>query len=126
MSEDALKEAGYIIENAEIINVDLSMQDHGCFVLNLVLKGSCWSVVYGGYCIGNGFLGADKFEGSPKGIEYLMRIMDVVGVETFNDMVGKYVRVATKGWGDSVKIIGNILKDHWFDAEEFFKEGESK
>lgn len=126
MSEDALKEAGYIIMNAEITNVDLSMQDHGCFVLTLVLRGSGWGVVYGGYCIGKGFLGADEFEGSAKGLEYLMRIMDVVGVETFNDMVGKYVRVATKGWGNSVKIIGNILKDHWFDAEEFFKEGESK
>ena len=27
---------------------------------------------------------------------------------------------ATKGWGDSVKIIGNIIKDKWFDAETFF------
>ena len=49
-----------------------------------------------------------------------MRIMDTVGVEKFQDLKGKYVRVATKGWGDSVKIIGNIIKDKWFDVETFF------
>ena len=79
-------------------------------------------VVYGGYCLGKGYLDADDdfFDGSAAGMEYLMRIMNTVGVEKFQDLKGKYVRVATKGWGNSVKIIGNILKDKWFDAETFF------
>ena len=51
-----------------------------------------------------------------------MRIMDVIGVESTDEIVGKYVRVKTEGWGSSVKIIGNILKDKWFDIGEFFKE----
>ena len=38
----------------------------------------------------------------------------------FEDLKGKYVRVAIKGWGHSVKIIGNILEDKWFDIETFF------
>lgn len=28
--------------------------------------------------------------------------------------------MATKGWGSTVKIIGNILEDKWFDYESFF------
>ena len=50
-----------------------------------------------------------------------MNIMNVVGVERFNDMKGKYVRVAIKGLGSPVKIIGNIIEDKWFDPELFFK-----
>ena len=117
-----LIEAGYEIKNAFITNVDLSMADYGCLTLAMTLEGGGWGVVYGGYCLGKGYLGADDnfFEGSAAGIESLMRIMDTVGVEKFQDLKGKYVRVATKGWGDSVKIIGNILKDQWFDAETFF------
>lgn len=119
---DKLTEAGYTIENALIEKVDLSMADHGCLTLAMTLQGGGWGVVYGGYCLGKGYLGADDdfFDGSAAGMEYLMRIMDTVGVERFQDLKGKYVRVATKGWGGQVKIIGNIIKDKWFDAETFF------
>ena len=119
---DQLVASGYKIENALITSVDLSMADHGCFNLSMSLSGDGWGVVYGGYCLGKGYLEAadDFFEGSAAGMEYLMRIMDTVGVEKFQDLKGKYVRVATKGWGESVKIIGNVIKDQWFDAETFF------
>jgi len=117
-----LIELGYTIENALIEKVDLSMADYGCLTLAMTLQGEGWGVTYGGYCLGKGYLGADDdfFDGSAAGMEYLMRIMDTVGVERFQDLKGKYVRAATKGWGDQVKIIGNILKDKWFDAETFF------
>ena len=119
---DQLIEAGYEIENALITKVDLSMADHGCFTLALTLEGDSWGAVYGGYALGSGYLGADDdyFKGSAAGMEYLMRIMDTVGVERFQDLKGKYVRVATKGRGGPIKIIGNIIKDQWFDAETFF------
>lgn len=54
----------------------------------------------------------------------ILTIMRVVGVDRLSDMKGKYVRVATKGWGDTVKIIGNIIKDEWFDYGTFFMEDE--
>lgn len=123
---DKLTASGYSIENALIKNVDLSMADHGCLTLAMTLEGGGWGVVYGGYCLGKGYLGADDdfFDGSAAGMEYLIRIMDTVGVEKFQDLKGKYVRVALKGWGSSVKIIGNIIKDQWFDAETFFADKE--
>ena len=121
---EQLTASGYRIENALITNVDLSMADHGCLTLAMTLEGGGWGVVYGGYCLGKGYLGADDdfFNGSAAGMEYLMRIMDTVGVEKFQDLKGKYIRVATKGLGSSVKIIGNIIHDKWFDAETFFED----
>ena len=123
-TEDLLKEKGYEIQNARITDVDLSMADHGCLTLKLVLNGGGWGCVYGGYVLGHGYVGADDdfFEGTAKGMESIMRIMDVVGSDDFNDMRNRIIRVATKGWGCSVKIIGNVLSDHWFDIESFFKE----
>lgn len=124
MTESLLREKGYEIKNARIRSADLDMRDHGCLMLWIGLDGDGWGVNYGGYCLGHGYLGAKEFDGSAKGIESIMRIMDVVGVEKFSDLKGMYVRVATKGWGSTVKIIGNVIKDQWFDIEEFYKNGE--
>ena len=55
-------------------------------------------------------------------MESIMRIMDVADCDTFNEMKGKIIRVATKGWGDSIKIIGNPLKNKWLDAESFYED----
>lgn len=125
---EELEENGYKIENAEIESVDLSMADHGCLCLSMALKGYGWGCVYGGYALGRGYLGCkdDFFDGSAQGMESIIRIMDTVGCERFNDMSGKIIRVATKGWGSSIKIIGNVIEDKWFDAETFYKSEKEK
>ncbi len=118
-----LENLGYKLENALIKDVDISMDDHGCITLRIILDGGGWGCTFGGYCLVHGYLGATDFDGSEKGIESIARIMDVVGVSYFNSMKGKYVRVATKGLGSTIKIIGNIIKDQWFDIESFFEDG---
>lgn len=108
------------ILNAKITNVSLTMADHGCLTFRITLEGDGWGVGYGGYCIGKGYLGADGFEGSKSGLEAMMRIMDTVGVERWEDLTGKYVRVVSEGWGNSIEKIGNVTKNKWFDIKEFF------
>lgn len=100
------------------------MKDHGCLTLDLVLNGNGWGCVFGGCCLGKGYVGADDdyFKGSAKGEEAIMRIMDTVGVGDLLEMEGRFIRVATKGWGSTLKIIGNIVKDKWFDYESCFKD----
>lgn len=119
---EELTAQGYKLENAQITDADLSMGDHGALTSTIVLDGGGWGVCYGGYCLGKGYLGAkdDYFKGSAAGLKSIMMIMDTVGVEKFSELKGRYVRVATKGCGVSVKIIGNIIKDKWFDYESFF------
>ena len=51
-----------------------------------------------------------------------MRIMNLIGVSNLSDMKGQYVRVALKGSGHIVKIIGNIIEDQWFDYGTFFED----
>lgn len=122
--EERLRAEGYKIENVRITKVDLSMADHGCITLALCLEGRGVGVTYGGYNIGHGYLGAkeEDFSSNEKAMVYIMRIMDTIGVERFNDLKGRYARIASKGWGSTVNIIGNIIKDKWFNQEEFFKE----
>lgn len=109
------------IVNARITDAELSMADHGCLTMWLTLEGEGWGIGYGGYCLGKGYLGADTFEGSAKSLEYIMRIMDTVGVERFSDLKGKYVRMVNPGLGGCADIIGNIIEDKWFSAKDFFK-----
>ncbi len=113
---------GYKLQNAQITDADLSMDNHAALTSTIVLDGGDWGVCYGGYCLGKGYLGAkdDCFKGSAAGLKSIMMIMDTVGVERFSELKGKYVRAATKGCGASVKIIGNIIDDKWFDYESFF------
>lgn len=122
---------GYTLENALIKNVSLSSTDYCWLTLNMDLEGGGWLCSYGGYCLGKIYPNSyekDTYEGSAAGMEAIMRIMDVVGVSRLEDMQGKYIRVATKGWGSTIKIIGNIVSDRWFDYETFFadKKEESK
>ena len=119
-----LENSGYEIINCRIKNASLSMKDHGSFTFLLMLDGDGVGIGYGGYCIGKGYLEApdNYFRGSAEGIESIMRIMDVVGVEEFSELENKYVRIATKGLSSPVKIIGNIIKNKWFDIESFYQE----
>ena len=109
------------IKNALVESVSLSMMDHGvlCYYLDLKIQGGC-GCFYGGVVIGKGYLGAEEFEGSSKGIEAIMRIMDVVGVHKWEDIKGKYIRIVDPGLGGTVDKIGNILEDRWFSQKEFF------
>lgn len=72
--------------------------------------------------MGKGYVDAndDFFEGSAKGLESIMRIMDTVGVSELSEMKGKYIRIASQGRGSIIEIIGNIINEKWFDYKSFF------
>ena len=115
------------IENALIESVSLSMAEHGVLTYYIGFSlANGWHAGIGGYCIGHGYLGADEFSGYEKGIEALMRIMDVVGVERWEDILGKHIRVVTEGLGGRIHKIGNIMENKWFDEEAFFKKERNK
>ncbi len=111
------------IKNAKITHVSLSMADHGCLVYGLTLNAGSWACVYGGHCIGHGYLGAEEFSASANGLEAMMRIMDVVGVERWEDLNGRYVCIIDPGLGGIVTTIGNIIEDKWFNQKDFFSKG---
>ena len=109
------------ILNAKITSVSITMADHGCLTFWITIQGGGWGVSIGGYAIGHGYLGADKFDGHPYGLEAMMRIMDTVGVDKWEDLKDHYIRVMSAGWGTTITKIGNITDDKWFDIGEFFR-----
>lgn len=121
MNTKELIESEYTIENAKVCSADFVMAGNGCMSLYLGLEGCVWNFSFGGYCLGHGYIGSKSFDGSPKGMEYIMRIMDTIGVSRFSEIEGSYIRIAYRSLDDSIKIIGNIIEDKWFDSGEFFK-----
>ena len=109
------------IRNAKITSVSISMADHGCLTFWVTVKGCGWGCSIGGYSIGHGYLGAKKFEGYAPGIEAMMRIMDTVGVDRWEDLKEEYIRVESNSWGGTITKIGHITDDKWFDIDAFFK-----
>ena len=117
------------IENCKITNVSISMRDYCSLTFWITVEGAGWGCSLGGFKIASGMLGAKPEDFSAEtgaGLVAIMRIMDVVGVDRWEDLEGKYCRVKTEGWGGTIHCIGNILKDKWFDIKEFFQNYKEK
>lgn len=111
------------IVNARIEDVSIQMGVHACLTFWITLKSEFWTARFGGVCIGYGFLGGGVFEAeNGSGLVAMMQIMDTVGVERWEDLKGKYVRVVDEGLGSTIKQIGNIIENKWFNIVEFFEE----
>lgn len=113
------------IENAKITKASITMADHGCLTFWVYLEGYGWGCGFGGYCIGKGFLGGNDDEFTAEygdGLVAMMRVMNVVGVEKWEDLPGKYIRCKVGRGSEGVKEIGNIIKNKWFNIADFFKQ----
>lgn len=123
-----LEANGYELKNAYIKNVSFGIKDYGFLFLTLTLEGDGWGVNYMCPSVGRKYYingesikdgNAANFEGYEGGAEAIVRILDVVDCFELESLKGKYIRAAIKR-GESVKIIGNIIKDQWFDYGSFF------
>ena len=81
------------IENAKITNVSLTMADYCSLVFWITVEGAGGGCNIGGYKIASGMLGAKPEEfiaETGNGLVAMMRIMNVVGVERWEDLKDKY------------------------------------
>ena len=99
------------IINARITGTMLGLEDHGIMTSFVHLEWDSGGVSLGGFVLGG-----------QSGIKFIQRTLEVVGVEKWEDLEGKYVRVETEGLGSPVRGIGNILKEEWLYPKDFFKE----
>lgn len=110
------------IYNAKIISTTLGKEDHDIFTFFLHLEFEYGTQGFGGYCL-------DSYNKKLKrrvcvgvGLEVINQILDTVGVNIWEKLPGHYVRVKLEKWNSPIKEIGNIMKDKWFNIEQFFKE----
>ena len=103
----------------------LGREDHGIMTFMIYIDAGNFSCGVGGFCLDeyNNNIKARIFRA--ESMEVISKILDVVGVNKWEDLPGKYIRFKDDGLGSTVTKIGNIIDEKWFDIEEFFgKENE--
>ena len=94
--------------NAIIDSVSISKADRGFLSAWLVLDyGPKGSQGFGGYDL------------ESTGIHFLWRILEIAGVDEWEKLQGRVIRVRANQSG--VHAIGHVLNDDWFCPEEDFK-----
>jgi hypothetical protein len=110
-------------KNARITSTMLGIEDHGImsFYLYLDYGGSCQSA--GGYSLDKPIKDEKgrfiKRVGTAVGCDVIMKILEVVGVEKWESLPNKNIRVRADH--SKVYAIGNLLREQWIEFEEFFK-----
>lgn len=114
------------IKNYRITSTHLGYEADGVFTFWLRLKGADGiHVSVGGYALDSpdnldiGLL--SKRSLTFKGITLISNILDTVGVGTWEELQGKYIRVVDNGLGSYVTKFGNLIEDKWIDLDDYFK-----
>lgn len=116
------------IVNAEITGTKLGYEDHGIFTFTIDLKLSN-PVAYisiGGYALDGYDTKLERTTFCAEGLEAIASILKVVGVDNWEDLKGKYIRVKSRGWGGTIDEIGNLMEDNWFNLKNYFAEVANK
>ena len=108
------------IRNFKISATHLGYESHGIFTAYLTLQSAGFGISVGGYVLDE-FIDKKRII-TKKGAELIPRILDVVGVETWEQLAGQYIRVEDNGIGESISKIGNLIEDNWLDFDRFLKE----
>lgn len=106
------------IYNARITHTKLGFEDHGCLTFILTLEGGGWGVAYGNYCLGHR---CDK-PGESKNMDgygAIIQLLNTLEVDNWEDLKGMYVRASFEH--STIKSIGHLIKDKWFDYKEYYQ-----
>ena len=117
-------------ENGRIESTMLGVEDHGIFTAVLMLAFDGTGQGFGTHALDEPIEEDGKFvgrHGTAYGLDHIMRILEVVGVNRWEDLPGKYVRVQRDGGRfDLISRIGHITKDSWFDPKKHAEEWREK
>ena len=112
------------IENGRIRSTMLGYEDHGILTCFLNIEFDTGGQGFGGYAFDKPSYAYDGSfvtrRGTAYGTQFIIEILKVVGVEKWEDLKDKYIRVDH----DYAKIyrIGNITKDIWFNPDTLLQE----
>lgn len=106
-------------ENAKITNVTLGRHPHYRIMeMSVSIEYSGGGQSIGGYCLDSYNKETDRREGTAYGLDFIIRMLETVGVDSIDDMLGKSVRIRHEGWGGKALEIGNYLNDEWFNLND--------
>lgn len=109
------------IKNAKITSTMLGREDHGILTFMVYITFDSGVVCgVGGYHLDEYNAKTKTRVFSVKSMEIISKILEVVGVDAWEDLLGQYIRVEDDGWGSFITKIGNLIDDKWIDFSEFF------
>ena len=114
------------IRNAKITSTMLGREDHGILTFMVFVEFGCSGCGIGGYAIDQYDRGTGKRVFSGNGLEAISKILETVGVDKWEDLPNKYIRIKDNGWGSTIDEIGNLMEDKWFNIREFFANNNKK
>lgn len=109
-----------MIKNAKITSTMLGREDHGIMTFMIYIDAGDFSCGVGGFCLDEFNTTTQARVFRAESMEAISKILDVVGVDKWEDLPGKHIRFEDAGWGSTVTKIGNIITDKWFDMRGFF------
>lgn len=116
------------IFNARITDTRLGYNDWNYLTLSLYTDSEYGVCGFGGCTFGGRGENSDtdaeyiNFEWTS---ELIMKILDTVGANKWEDIKGKLIRIRTNGktgCAGGIEAIGNILENKWFSIQDFYAE----
>lgn len=111
------------VVNARITDTRLGFERGTVLTFWLFLDYGVACQGFGGYVLNNKTPEGKRVPHAIAGYT-IERILDVVEVESWEDLPGQFIRVKLEGqdWGPRIAAIGHILKEKWFNPEVEYAE----
>ena len=112
------------VVNAIIDSATLRFEyDNRFLCLSLYLETQSRMRKFGGINLGNRFQKEFNRNAGDYAFWWIKRVFDIAGVESFDELKGKPLRIEIDD-NDSISAIGHIINDDWFCPKKDFKEEE--
>jgi len=99
--------------NAMIEQAELGFNEKDIFTFIITLDTAGKKRYFGGIRLDTYDERRNRCVGTALGLDMIMQLMRVAGARTWDEMVGRHVRV--KKTATRVLAIGHFVKDQWFD-----------
>jgi hypothetical protein len=101
------------IINAEIESTSLGLEDHSIMTAWLHLTWDGAGQGFGGFCLKSDAM-----------YVFVNGVIEAVGVDNWEDLKGKYIRIhrTDAGFGGKIDGIGHIVENKWFYPTEAFED----
>ncbi len=109
------------VENGKISSTMLGYEDHGILTCWLHIEGSGWGCGFGGHALDQYNPAFKERRGTAYGTQFIIEVLKVLEVSSWEKLKGTYCRVETEGLGGGIIRIGHLLKNQWFNPKDLAK-----
>jgi hypothetical protein len=104
------------IETAQIARTFFGVEDHGMIIH---MQGEGWGQGFGNIALDGYNRQLDRREGWGDGIMLIRAILEAVGVESWEELKGKYCRI--KREQGMIVAVGHVMNNKWADTRDFIE-----